>query len=161
MRKENKQSCCFIGHRKINISDDLVNKLKNIISELILNNNVDTFLFGSKSEFDDLCHKLVTEQKNKHPHIKRIYVRAEYPNINDNYKNYLLQSYEDTYFPPKIIWAGKAVYIERNYEMIDKCKFCVVYYDKKRSCTTKNSGTSLAYNYAEKQDICIINVFDI
>ncbi|MEF9840764.1 MAG: biotin operon repressor, partial [Lachnospiraceae bacterium] len=42
------------------------------IESLIVNHNVDTFLFGSRSEFDSLCHSLVTELKEKYPHIKRI-----------------------------------------------------------------------------------------
>lgn len=39
--------------------------------------------------------------KEEYPDIKRIYVRAEFPYINDDYKNYLLKSYEDTYYPEK------------------------------------------------------------
>ena len=78
---------------------------------------MDTFLFGSKSEFDRLCLKLVTKLKEKYPHVKRIYVRAEFPYINDDYMAYLLKSYDDTYYPEKLIGSGKAAYVERNYEM--------------------------------------------
>ena len=76
--------------------------------------------------FDDF----VTELKEKHPHIKRIYVRAAYQYIDDSYKNYLLESYDDTYYPLHIENAGKASYVERNQEMIDKSKYCVIYYDE-------------------------------
>ena len=69
-------TCCFIGHRKIKKTAELKNNLSKIIERLITENDVDTFLFGSKSQFNDLCWELVTELKEKHPEIKRIYVRA-------------------------------------------------------------------------------------
>ena len=64
--------CCFIGHRKINITEEQELKLKTIIEDLIINKKVSTFLFGSKSEFDSLCHSIVSDLKSKYPSIKRI-----------------------------------------------------------------------------------------
>ena len=105
----------------------------------------------------------MTELKEKYSHIKRIYVRAEFQYIDDNYRKYLLQDFEDTYYHEKIMNAGKAVYVERNYEMIDKSKYCVVYYDEnyapprrknsRRDLTDyqPKSGTKLAYDYAVKK----------
>lgn len=151
-------TCCFFGHRTINETEELKSKLFEIIEDLITNKNVDTFLFGSKSKFNDLCLEIVTELKEKHPHIKRIYVRAEYPYINDDYKNYLLKSYEDTYYPEKIKNSGKAVYIKRNFEMIDNSQFCIVYYNESNSPTTRKSGTKIALDYAIKQAKNIINI---
>ena len=144
-------TCCFIGHRTINETEELKLKLVEIIEKLIVDENIDTFLFGSKSRFNSLCHELVTEIKEKYPHIKRIYVRAEYLNIDESYKNYLLESYEDTYFSEKIIGAGKASYVERNCEMINKSRFCIFYYDEQNAPTTRKSGTKIALDYAIKQ----------
>lgn len=76
-----KNTACFFGHRTINETEGLKSKLVGIIERLIVDENVDTFLFGSKSRFNNLCLELVTEIKEKYPHIKRIYVRAEYPDI--------------------------------------------------------------------------------
>ena len=42
-------------HRKINETEELKQKLTEVIENLIVHENVDTFLFGSKSEFNDLC----------------------------------------------------------------------------------------------------------
>lgn len=151
-------TCCFIGHRKIEDTLELRAKLCETIERLITDENIDTFLFGSKSEFNSLCHELVTEIKEKYPHIKRIYVRAEYPYIDDNYKAYLLENYEDTYYPEKIIGAGKGVYVERNCEMINGSRFCIVYYDKNNAPPTRKSGTEIALNYALKQNKEIIKV---
>ena len=151
-------TCCFIGHRSIKEIEELKSKICEIIEKLIVENSVDTFLFGSKSRFNDLCLELVTKIKEKHPHIKRIYVRAEYPNIDETYKKYLLESYEDTYYPEHIIGSGRAVYVERNYEMINNSNFCIVYYDEQNAPKTRKSGTKIAFDYAIKQGKEIINL---
>ena len=110
-------TCCFFGHRTIKEIEELRTKITEAVEKLISDENVDTFLFGSKSEFDRLCLELVTKLKEKHPHIKRIYVRAEFPYINDAYLTYLLKSYDETYYPEKLHGAGRAAYVERNCEM--------------------------------------------
>ncbi len=164
-------TCCFFGHRKIDVTDELIRRMKETVENLITEKKIDTFLFGSKSEFDELCLKVVTELKNKHPHIRRIYVRAEFPYIDESYTAYLLQNYEHTYYPERIINAGKAAYVERNYEMIDNSSYCVICYDEnymppRRRNGKRNvfdyqpsSGTKLAYNYAVKKNITVINLF--
>ena len=163
-------TCCFFGHRKIKETDELKSKLYNEIETLITYKKVHTFLFGSKSQFDDLCYKIVTELKEKYPHIKRIYVRAEFPYIDDSYKKYLLESYEDTYYPSKMIDAGKAAYVERNYEMIDNSRYCICYYDENYMAPRRKnsrrdlldyqpkSGTVIAFDYARKEELNIINL---
>ena len=166
-----KYTCCFFGHRKTNKTPELVERLTTTIKELIEKSEINTFLFGSKSEFDDLCHKVVTELKEKYPHIKRVYVRSAYQHIPDWYEDSLLKHYEGTYFPEHMENAGRASYVERNQEMIDKSNFCVVYYDEnylppKRRNSRRDlfdyqpkSGTAVAYNYAVRKKKEIINVF--
>ena len=96
--------------------------------------------------------------KEKYPKIKRVYVRAEYPHISECYKNYLLENYEDTYYPEKIMNSGRASYVERNYEMIDKSDYCVVYYDELNIPSIRKSGTKIALDYAIKKCKNIISV---
>ena len=162
--------CCFFGHRKIKETEELKEAVYNAVENLIISKNVDTFYFGSKSAFDDFCHSIVTELKEKYPHIRRIYVRAEFPYIDDSYRNSLLERYEDTYYPERMVDAGKAAYVERNYEMINNSKYCIVYYDEsyapprrinsRRDLTDyqPKSGTKVAYDYAIKKSD-VINVF--
>ena len=100
-------------------------------------------------------------------------MRSSYPDISKSYEDYLLEDYEATYFPEKIRGAGKASYVERNQEMINKSAFCVVYYDEnyvpakrknsKRDLTNyqPKSGTKIAYDYAAKKKCKIINIKDI
>ena len=167
---DKEKTCCFFGHRKIDETEELKNKLSEIIENLIVNENVDTFLFGSKSQFDDLCHKIVTELKEKYPHIRRVYIRSAFQHIPDWYEDSLLEYYEETYFPEKIENSGRASYVERNQEMINKSDFCVVYYDEnylpprrknsRRDLTDyqPKSGTKVAYDYAVRKRKEIINV---
>ncbi len=143
-------TCCFFGHRKINETEELKIRLNATIENLIVNENVDTFLFGSKSRFNDLCLEIVSKLKEKYPHINRVYVRAEFSIISDDYKAYLLESYEDTYYPEKLIGSGRAAYVERNIEMINRSRFCIVYYDESYAPSKRKSGTKIALDYAIK-----------
>ena len=149
-------TCCFFGHRSIIETEELKAQLTETVEKLITDENVDTFLFGSGSSFNSLCLELVTQIKEKHPHIKRIYVRAEFPYITDQYLAYLLKSCDDTYYPEKILGAGRAAYVERNYEMINNSKYCIVYYDEQCAPSTRRSGTKIALDYAVKKGIEII-----
>ena len=163
---------CFIGHRTIEKAEELKSSLKEIVIGLI-KSGVKSFLFGSKSQFDELAWEVVSELKEKHPLIKRVYVRSSYQHIDKSYKEYLLKSYEETYFPPKIEKAGKCSYIKRNYEMIDKSTYCVFYYNEKYEPQARvkskskmllppkrKSGTKIAYKYALKKKKQIINLFE-
>ena len=47
-------TCCFIGHRTVNETEELRNKLSATIENLITDEKADTFLFGSKIRFDSL-----------------------------------------------------------------------------------------------------------
>ena len=100
-----------IGHRKIKKTQNLVNKLTETIVDLIENESADTFLFGSRSQFDELCYDVVTELRYKYSHVQRIYVRAEYQHISDDYLSYLLTYYEDTFFPEQVEHAGALSYV--------------------------------------------------
>lgn len=160
-----------IGHRNLNTDDIFRMKLKLFFSELIERRGIDTFLFGSRSAFNTLCLNAVTEIKQLRPHIRRIYVRAEFPNIDRSYESYLLEFYDETYFPDQIANAGKAVYLKRNFHMIDRADLCVFYYDPNylpcsaasghvRSRAPK-SGTEAAYNYALKLRKTVLNLFPL
>ena len=157
-------SACFIGHRKIKKTEQLISSLKMVVENLI-NKGVTTFLFGSVSDFDKLSYDIVTNFKAKHPEITRVYVRSSYQHIDKSYENYLLNSYEKTYFPKQIENAGKYSYIERNCEMIDNAKYCVFYYDENYTTEQigafkRKSGTKFAFEYAVKKKKEIINLYN-
>ncbi len=150
----------FIGHRDIEIDKSFYQWLKEYLLYLIDSNEVNTFLFGSKSQFDTICLKAVTELKEIRPHIKSVYVRAEYQYINEDYKNYLLTIYDETYMPDSVKLAGKASYVKRNFYMIDISDICIFYYDENYVQTMNaRSGTKIAYHYAVSKQKSIINLF--
>ena len=165
------KTCSFIGHRNTKATPELSSELRKTIIRLIEEKGVKIFLFGSASRFDDLCLKIATEIKAEYPEIQRVYVRSQYPYIEKRYKDYLLESYDDTLMPIRIENAGKASYVERNQEMINASDFCVFYYDEeykpplrkqsRRSITSyqPNSGTKLAYEYAKQKKKEIINLY--
>ena len=151
MKEICENTCCFFGHREIVETDELRRWVRNTIENLIVNEGIDTFLFGSKSRFDSLCYELVSEAKKRHPHIKRIYVRAEYPVISDEFRSYLLKEYEDTFFPESVKGANRLAYIKRNREMVNRSRFCIVYYDEAVSPRMRKSGTEMAIKYARNK----------
>lgn len=142
----------FIGHRKIQNCEILATRLKETIIRLIDNKQVDTFLFGSRSAFDDLCLETITEIQQIRPHIKRIYIRASYPYIDNDYEAYLLKFYDATYFPDKIEKAGKAAYVERNEYMIDKADFCIFYYNENYQLPLKPATRKRIFSYQPKAE---------
>ena len=161
----------FIGHRKLQFDDGFRLRLKELILALIDDRGADTFLFGSRSDFNDLCLGVVTELRKERPQIKRVYVRAEYPYIDKEYEEYLLGSYDATYISDNVAEAGKAAYVERNYHMIDRADLCIFYSDesslppiryasgKQISSFQPKSGTKIAYDHAVAQKKEILNLF--
>lgn len=148
----------FIGHRKLSRVECLEEKLFSLILELIAEEKADTFLFGSRSEFDDLCYKIVTELQKTYPFIRRVYYRGEYEFISEQYSEYLLTMYEETVFPEKVHNAGILAYIKRNEAMIDASDKLVVYYNDKANFSSK-SGTKIAVEYAIRKRKNISNIF--
>ncbi|MBR4949999.1 MAG: hypothetical protein IKZ25_04400 [Clostridia bacterium] len=157
--------CCFFGHRKvenpINVKEILCGK----IEDLIIRDGVRIFLFGSKSEFDDLCYETVTKLKEKYSFIQRIYIATEVDSEIGDYKKYLLKLYDKVYLPKGIFRAGKSVYIQRNRNMIENSGICLFYYNENYSPKSekgfeKKSGTKIAYKYAKSKGKKIINIFE-
>lgn len=180
--KENK-SCSFFGHRKIEAGEGLKQKIREVVERLIVEENVLTFLFGSRSDFDALCHLVVTELKDKYKDIKRIAYTCRHETCVleserqrwEKIHSYLkkrevhLLGVEEEYQHITKYTSGRASYIERNEAMIDCSDFCVFYYDENYQPETRKrskggvyyqpkSGTKLAYEYARRKKKIIINV---
>ena len=171
------KACSFFGHRDTPQTEELKQKVRETVERLIVEEGVDTFLFGSRSKFDELCLFVVSELKRVYPNIKWVYIRSQYLSIEKGYEEYLLQFYDDTIMPFRLNGAGRASYVERNQEMIDGSDYCVFYFDStylprerrySKNCLTEyqpKSGTWLAFNYACQKKRCgrlveIINLRD-
>lgn len=172
---EKHKTCSFFGHRKINLTNDLRQKVSEAIENLIIKYNIQIFLFGSKSEFNDLCHFIVSELKDRYPNIKRICYtcksesctlekeRQELEKVYSRYINqeFHLLGFEEEFEHKTKYNAGRASYIERNQAMIDDSEYCLFYYNEKYVPPTKtNSGTKIAYEYARRKNKKITNLFN-
>ena len=171
------KTCSFFGHRKIVETEDLIQRVRNVIVNLIENYNVRVFLFGSRSDFDSLCHSIVTELKEKYPKIeRRAYTcrsetctlekeRAYWEGVYSHFEKRpvtLLGVEQEVEHKTKYT-SGKAQYVERNQAMIDDSDFCVFYYNPQYQPPRRKysrhsigdyqpkSGTQLAFDYASQK----------
>ena len=144
---------CFIGHRKIDKSKNLEDKLLSEIEKLICS-GVNTFLFGSKSEFDTLCYNVVTTLKEKYPDIVRVKFNTSSEvglesereahkferKLSDFFgEDVSIKTFEENVLSKKSLRAKRGAYIERNKEIIDASDFCIFYYDKNYLPPTKKT----------------------
>lgn len=163
---------CFIGHKKIKDEKLVYERVLKIVEELVAD-DVKYFIFGSKSSFNTLCYKVVSELRDKkYPFIKRVFANCDHHVYPEVYQRLIDSMYEYSYFSQKVKNAGGNKYIFRNQDMIDKSDVVIFYYDesyKKDMMTTKNrrlsfvqkSGTGVAFEYAKKNNKKIINIFNL
>ena len=169
-------ACCFIGHRKLEL-DFPKEYLFNVIKHLIVDIGVRKFLFGCNSEFNDLCHQIVTSFKQTYPDIVRInYPLASSAKIISKTKqdleetlkkfyqhNIYICDYDEFVTPFESSKSGGYLYIKRNFEMVKNSDLIVAYLRNAKSKNNKtnrttNSGTKLAVDFAInlKKDIIYI-----
>ena len=92
---EKHKICSFFGHREMEITEEIKQKVKLVIQNLIVNEQVSTFLFGSRSNFNYLCLLVVTELKENYPniiwnkiiHLENSTLRIEILHISKNCNN--------------------------------------------------------------------------
>ena len=157
------KACSFFGHRDTPQTEELKQKVRDTVERLIVEEGVDTFLFGSRSKFDELCHIVVTELKEKYPHIQRVAYLCKHEtaclvgagtSLRQKIKNLTgrdeyVGEYEEIKKSDRVNSAGKACYVERNYWMIDESDFAIFHLDENNS--TKKSGTMKVYQYVQQQ----------
>lgn len=161
---EVEKSCCFIGHRHVVCNSRQIVALYNLVENLILNNGVRYFLFGSNSEFNTMAYKVVRKLKSKYCFI----CLHNYPCVNEinriKNKNIVTQQ-QKMYYDCEIVYdnnyaKGKLAYIQRNKAMIDDCKYCIFWYDAGCVKIKGKSGTKTAYEYAVEKGKEIYNIFE-
>ena len=147
--------CSFFGHRKIEATESLSEKLKAEILKAI-GFGVRTFYFGGFGAFDALAHKTVTEIKDLHPELqlKRIFCAPTEYYLRKIGRYTRSEDYEDAiYLEPSFKGWYKSIYF-RNCAMIDKSSFLCFYAEARN-----NSGAYKALKYAEKKKKQIINLY--
>ena len=164
------KACSFFGHRDTPQTEELKQKVRETVERLIVEERVDTFLFGSRSNFDELCYIVVTELKEKYPHIQRIaYLckhesgclagegKDEQRRIKElTGRDVYVREFEDIKKSDRVNSAGRAAYVERNYWMINDSDFVVVHLEEGRN--DGKSGSRLAYKYSLRQKKSMLTV---
>lgn len=155
---------CFIGHRRVEVTEGLRSELRALLLELIREGATE-FLFGDHSQFNDLCYDAVTALRQDYPQL-----RTGDPELSDYAKRFFFDGFEDNICPAGVAAAGRAAYVERNQTMIRESDVCVFYYApayspprrraSKHSVTDyqPQSGTALAYAYAVKLGKRVVNL---
>ena len=115
--------CTFFGHR--NTPDSIKPFLKNTIKELIIKNNVTTFLIGHQGNFDRFAYTILKELQTVYPYIKCYVVLAYLPKDKTEYSYF---DYNDTIFPDCLTKVPpKFAICKRNIYMIDKTNYVITF----------------------------------
>lgn len=149
------KTCSCFGHLDVDITDDLRARTKTEIDKAV-SDGVRIFLFGGRSDFDDLCYDLVTEKKNAEPQlgIKRVFCFALDKQLRKPPWWFKRKEYEALECPTKDFdyWYTSIYY--RNLEMIDQSDLILFWAEKR-----ENSGAYKTYLYAVKKHKHIVNLF--
>ena len=124
-------TCSVFGHSKIEITKELEDKLIATFEQLI-KQGCKYFYFGGFGEFDDLCHKIISELKNTYPHIQRIFCLSDprHQRISKRPKWLKDEDYEEfIYLDLDFDYWYQRIYY-RNLAMINDSDYCVFYYDE-------------------------------
>ena len=135
-------------------------ELYSLFEDFVLNKGVGIFLFGGFGNFDDFCHEVVTDLKEKYTFIKRVYICEDYRFVARPSKRPAWLKDEDfeefDYYAMRYTGFYQRIYF-RNLEIIEHSDFCVFYVDENR----QNSGAGKALEYAKRKKKVLINVFEM
>ena len=154
----NEKSVCFTGHRKIKVTNELISRLNNTLTDLIKNGAV-TFIAGGACGWDLLASEAVLKLREVYPQIKLHLVlpcsseeqtikwsdtqKAEYQNI--------LNAADKVEYTSDHYYDGCMKV--RNARLVELADCCVCYYDNR-----SRSGTGQTIRMAKEKGIRIINL---
>ncbi len=149
------KTCSCFGHSNVNITDDLIARTRMEINKAVAD-GVRIFLFGGRSDFDDLCYDLVTEKRNAEPQleIKRVFCFALDKQLKKPPKWFIRKEYEGLECPRKDFDYWYTAIYYRNIAMIDRSDLILFWVEKR-----ENSGAYKTYLYAVKKRKRIVNLF--
>lgn len=149
------KTCSCFGHSDVDITNDLIARTKKEI-ERAIEDSVRIFLFGGRSDFDDLCYDIVTEKKNANPqlNIKRVFCFALDKQLRKPPRWFVPKEYEALECPAKDFDYWYTAIYYRNLAMIDQSDLILFWVEKR-----ENSGAYKIYSYAVKKHKRIVNLF--
>ncbi len=149
------KTCSCFGHTYVDITDDLISRTRKEIDRAI-EDGVRIFLFGGRSDFDDLCYDLVTEKKNSDPrlNIQRVFCFSLDSQFRKPPRWYEKKEYESFECPTKRVNYWYTAIFFRNVAMIDQSDLILFCVEQR-----ENSGAYKTYQYAVKTHKKIVNLF--
>ncbi len=154
------KKCCFTGHRKLKITQELKDSLNNTIESLI-NQDVTDFYAGGALGWDTLCEQTVIELRRKYPHIKLHLIlpcsekeqTAKWNNMQKTNFHQILTQADSIEYTSKDYFKGCMK--KRNTRLVELSDCCICYYNTKKS----TSGTAQTVRMAQKKGIYIIYLY--
>ena len=112
-------ACTFFGHR--DCPENIRPELRNELSRLIMEHNVDMFYVGNHGRFDALVRSVLREIQDEYPHIHYAVVLAYMPQQGQ-------EDYSDTMLPEGIESVHPRYAISwRNNWMLQQSEYVVAY----------------------------------
>lgn len=143
----------FVGHGKMEICQQLKDKIRSVIEECI-NNGANLFYCGNYGAFDYACADAVKNLKEKYPGIKSIFVT---PYITEGYRKKLefikaQKLYDEIIYPEIETAPYRFAIVKRNEYMIDSADMVIAYVNH------RFGGAYAAYEYAKRKKKTIVNL---
>ncbi len=150
-------TCCFTGHRYISRNE--LPSLRHFLRRelrLLITQGYNTFCAGGAMGFDTEAAEAVLELRAEYPYIQLILILpcktqatswppaavARYETIKQSCNRYIYVS---------VAYRDGCMH-QRNRQLVDSSSLCLVY------CTKTTGGTAYTINYANKQNIPVINL---
>ena len=150
------KSCSFFGTRSVIITEEMKIKINNKVLEL-LKSDFRIFYFGGFSEFDIVCHKVVSEYKKDFPDIYRIFCASDirWLRVNKRPKWLSEQDYEEIIYLDidYDYWYSRIYY--RNCEIINRSEFVLFF-----ATENNESGAYKALKYAKLKKKDFVNLLE-
>lgn len=154
------KTCCFSGHRHIDIKSayQIKKKLKSDIIYLI-ENGYCYFGTGGALGFDTIAANVILSLKKKYSKIKLILV-LPCETQGENWSQKDQRVYEKIKKrADKVVYISKSYFSgcmhKRNRHLIDNSSVCICYLKK------NVGGTAYTVDYARKQGVYVINIADV
>lgn len=150
-------TCCFTGHRKLPVSkiSEIVKRLNEEI-ELLIQQDVDTFISGGALGFDQMAATLIAAKKDMGYNVRLVMAlpcrgqEQRWPEKEQETYRYLLAQADEVEYLSEAYSVGCMK--KRNQYMVDRSKYCIC------ALLNEKSGTGQTVRYARRKQRHVINI---
>jgi uncharacterized phage-like protein YoqJ len=150
--------CCFTGHRKLTLPEQIVQSRVEQLIEVLYGQGVHIFKAGGALGFDTLAAKAVLHCKEEHADIA-LHLVLPYPKQSVRWQPSDRETYEKIKSAAdEVCYAAEHYFSgcmqKRNRWLVDGSSYCISY------LTETTGGTAYTVKYARKNGLVIYNVAD-